>query len=324
MTELAERTEHQGFLAEYQAVTETEGGAPCLQLPPTLPFDKYREVVRLLGRITGSVPFYVGDAALHGEAQYGEAYSQAMDDFGLAYQTMANYTHVCRWVEPDVRRGDLSFGHHAAVANMVIEKGGQRVPDKREQRKWLAMAAEKDWSRAQLREAIAASQQQGKGKDEQRRDQDAERDVAAGRALHDEQGGSNGKQQPEVLPAPGQQQPVNEAWLQALRDVYDASVPLSQVAQHATDQAMLDSYWAVPIDIMEEVAQALGEEWAVAPPEPAQQADTQPPVIDEAALAAAIGAQQVQDAPSQPPPAPAAPAPAPAADDGGLGETFEL
>lgn len=299
-----------GFLAEYRATTTTDSGAPCLALPPDLTFDQYREVVRLLGRISGSVPFYVGDAVLHGEAIYGEVYAQAMNDFGLAYQTLANYTHVCRWVEPDVRRADLSFGHHAAVSNMTKEVGGQKVPDKKQQRHWLEQAAAKDWSRQQMREAIAAASQPGKGQ-APRKDPEADEavDAAARDAALAQQGDdSPGAAAPAPLQASSNGQLSDEAWLHVLRDVYEAAVPISQLGAMAAQYP--DSYWAVPIDVMQELASTLGEDFVV--PEPVQ-----PPVIEGAAVQVPPVAQPEYQAPE------GGEQPQPEGDDG-LGETFEL
>lgn len=224
------------FLAEYGVVvTDTD-----IVLPPDLPFDKYLEIVRLLGRITRAQPWYVGGALAHGERVYGEMYAQAMNDFGLAYQTLANYHSVYTRVEDDVRRAELSFGHHAAVSML----------DKQQQAYWLEQAVEKDWSRSQLREAIVAATRTGKGTGKD------EHDPGAEPPPEQQQGAAQGEgAQPPQQAVTGQVVPEVEQVMHVARDVYDSAVPVTMILAEPR------GYYAVPHEAMQELAEILGEEW---------------------------------------------------------------
>jgi hypothetical protein len=229
-----------GFLAQYGATSSEV----ALALPADLSFDDYTSIVRLLGRISRASAWWIGDTLIHGEAAYGELYAQAMNDFGLAYQTLANYGSVCRQVPPARRRPELSFGHHAAVAML----------EPKQQDKWLAEAIKKDWSRNQLREAIAATTEKGKGKVDDTVDPD--QTVPPVPAQPGDPPLQEGAQ--EVLPlADGF--PDSLAHLQeveqAAHGVWDTLLPLA-----ALDPAQREGYYAVPNDMVRQLANALGEE----------------------------------------------------------------
>lgn len=291
-----------GFLDGFNVEVTATG----LVLPADMPLDRFIELVRLLGAISSAVPFYIGDTALFGDDAYGQAYAQAMNDFGLAYQTLANYAHVCRWVQPDVRRDDLSFGHHAAVSGMTTGEGDDRVPDKARQRYWLQQAVDKDWSRAQLREAIAAE------------GRTVERGARAGEPEREQPGAPVGAQgaappvvqqarQPEETDGHQHMDLAPAVWhegAKALRDVFEAAVPVEQLAQRA------GGYYAVPEDVMAEVAMALGEEWVA--PQPTQYV---PPAVIEGQ------AQHVPPVPADADVPMVAPLGGPGQHD--LGETFD-
>jgi hypothetical protein len=117
-----------------------------LVVPRDMPYADWHRLLLTLGRLSRSSSWWIGDAILHGEAAYGEQYAQAVEDTGLARQTLINYTHVCRSVPPERRRGDLSFGHHEAVTMLQPH----------EQEAWLQAALDNQWSRQLLREQIMA------------------------------------------------------------------------------------------------------------------------------------------------------------------------
>jgi len=91
------------------------------------------------------LPFLLGDWLNHGEREYGETYTQAIDLFDYSLQTMTNYKWVCDRVPIEVRRPNLSFSHHAVVA---------RFADTDVQELWLDKAEANDWNRDELRAAI--------------------------------------------------------------------------------------------------------------------------------------------------------------------------
>lgn len=126
------------------AALGVRGTATELILPPGLPVETWLLVMRGLGSIVQASAFWVGDGLLGGEEAYGEMYSQAEAELGLSEQTLTNYVYTCRHVLPDMRRPELSFGHHSAVASL----------DRDQQAHYLGLAVENGWSRADLREAI--------------------------------------------------------------------------------------------------------------------------------------------------------------------------
>jgi phage N-6-adenine-methyltransferase len=85
-------------------------------LRPGLSYEEYEEVMRTLGVMDKSVQWWIGDALNYGESYYGETYSQAMEETGIEYGTLAIYKHVSSRIEFLRRRKNLSFGHHQNVA----------------------------------------------------------------------------------------------------------------------------------------------------------------------------------------------------------------
>jgi hypothetical protein len=260
-----------GFLSQYGAVTTDVS----LALSVDMSFEEYNEIVRLLGRISRASAWWIGDTITQGEKAYGDRFTQAMDDFGLAYQTLANYASVCRNIEQDRRRHELSFGHHAAVA--MLEPADQDS--------WMEKAIQGDWSRTQLREAIQAAAAPPAAQRGNKDDRDSE-------ATPDDA--------PPVAPGHQPAQPVAEVLplgttgfpeeLQHLRDLdhvahtlYETLLPVE-----ALDPAAHAGYYAVPRDVVSQLAAALGEE-----------------PLDEV-----VGADGPQP-PSEPEPAPPAPEPPP-------------
>lgn len=114
-----------------------------LQLPPGLTFEQWQQVGFTLRRINRAWRWWVGDWLNYGERAYGEMYSQAMDETGLAYNQLAQIAHVARKIEPEMRHEALSWSHHAAVARL----------DKVEANALLDRAEEHGWQRKDLRAA---------------------------------------------------------------------------------------------------------------------------------------------------------------------------
>lgn len=123
-----------------------------LELPPDLDYDTYEAIGRLLGEWYKRNAWYIGDFLVYGEGIYGERFAQAAAETGLSEQTLLNRSYVCRHIPPSRRRPELSFSTHALVAPLGA----------REQRAWLARAAEHGWTRAEL-----AARMKARRKDEQ-------------------------------------------------------------------------------------------------------------------------------------------------------------
>ncbi len=111
---------------------------------PDLPYVQYEALCVLLGRMHEAVRFAIGDAILLGEKLYREDCYHAIEQMGLSEDARREYVRVSEKVARSVRRKDLSWSHHRAVAPLPIP----------EQRRWLKTAAEQHMSHAELREAL--------------------------------------------------------------------------------------------------------------------------------------------------------------------------
>ena len=76
--------------------------------------------------------------------EYENRYRLAREMLGLEDQTLHNIATVFRKVPDSRRRDELSWGHHESVAALPAA----------EQKKWLALAVAKEWTRGELRRAL--------------------------------------------------------------------------------------------------------------------------------------------------------------------------
>lgn len=111
---------------------------------PDLPYAQFEALCALLGRMHEAVRFAIGDAIILGESLYHEQAYQAIESIGLSERGRLEYVRVSEKVPRSLRRKDLSWSHHRAVA---------ALPPK-EQRHWLREASEKNLSHHELREAL--------------------------------------------------------------------------------------------------------------------------------------------------------------------------
>ena len=98
-----------------------------------------------IARAHRAVHWWIGDWLLFAQRHDGDPrYEQALNDFGFEFSTLQNDRWVAERIEQDRRRPELSWGHHAEVAALE--------PD--EQERWLDKAAQSDWTRSLLRQAL--------------------------------------------------------------------------------------------------------------------------------------------------------------------------
>jgi hypothetical protein len=88
--------------------------------------------------------WWLGDWLAFGQMRYGRRYREGVELTGLEYQTLRNYAMVARRFEPSRRRDNLSFQHHAEVCSL----------DDDDQDFWLELAAERHWSKRELRRRV--------------------------------------------------------------------------------------------------------------------------------------------------------------------------
>lgn len=115
--------------------------------------DEWRYAGKRLSMPVGR-PWHIGDWLRLGEDNEfisSQNYDHAEEILDLDHQTLKNFAYVARRVERTVRRYDLSWAHHQAVAAYTSEK----------QAKWLEKAAQSKWTSRQLRVKIAESKNPG-------------------------------------------------------------------------------------------------------------------------------------------------------------------
>jgi site-specific DNA-methyltransferase (adenine-specific) len=91
-------------------------------LSDNISFDTWERCGEWIKRANGAVHFWLGDWLNYGEKHYGETYSQAIENTGFDYGTLANDKYVAGKVESSRRRENLSFAHHQDVADLKPEQ----------------------------------------------------------------------------------------------------------------------------------------------------------------------------------------------------------
>jgi hypothetical protein len=104
--------------------------ATALVIERDLSLQEWQRLFELIIYLGNALPFWVGDALLWGERAFGDAIYQAADERGR--ERLQQCFRVSMRVAPAIRRADLSWSHHRAVAS---------VDDPREQAEWLERAA---------------------------------------------------------------------------------------------------------------------------------------------------------------------------------------
>ena len=127
-----------------------------LVISDSLLFDQWQEIGDSLRKVEGGVMWWLGDWLNHGEREYGEKYSQALDATDYAYQTLNGARWVADRIEPMRRRKSLTFGHHREVAALEVDR----------QEELLKKAEKENWTVKQLREAVQGPKEPAEPKDE--------------------------------------------------------------------------------------------------------------------------------------------------------------
>jgi hypothetical protein len=110
----------------------------------TLTFDEWATLGKFLYQLTGAIFWWIADWINYGDSVYGETYTQAIEETGLSYQTLANMAYVGRAIPPERRRELLSPSHHALVAALPAD----------EQEAALEQAEQEGWTCRELAEYL--------------------------------------------------------------------------------------------------------------------------------------------------------------------------
>ena len=130
--------------------------AVSYDLPAHLRIEEWAQALQLLGRMSISVSWWIGDALIFGERRYGEQMAQYVSELGLSEKTMLNALWVCKSVHPSQRRdAPLSFGHHDAVARLAPEDQDAWL-NRAEAGDVLPNGEKRPWSVSRLRQELRA------------------------------------------------------------------------------------------------------------------------------------------------------------------------
>jgi len=132
-----------------------------LHIVGQLTFEEWSGLAHRMGTALRCCAFVLGDCLLYGEDRFGppprasmggprtavsaERYATARADTGIDEAVLANYAYVARNVPRHMRRENLSWEHHRAVA---------KLKDESEQARWLDAAEKEEMSSRRLRASI--------------------------------------------------------------------------------------------------------------------------------------------------------------------------
>lgn len=120
----------------------------ALVVNPEATYDDWLYIGDTLSRIGRAHQWWIGDWVRHGERQWGDKYTEAIEKTGLEYDSLNNYRWVSERVESVRRLTTLSWSHHQAVASLEGEEQGE----------WLERAETNEWTVRELRQQIRGRQ----------------------------------------------------------------------------------------------------------------------------------------------------------------------
>src|SRR3990167_10086589 len=93
-----------------------------LKFSERLTFEQWQEVGKQIQKIHGSIQWWIGDWLNFGEKKYGEMYTQAIEETGLDYDTLAQYKRISKVFEFTPRGVNLSWSAHRELELAPEEK----------------------------------------------------------------------------------------------------------------------------------------------------------------------------------------------------------
>lgn len=98
-------------------VAVQDGWSVSLELrDAALTYERFTEICTFLGVVNTEVRFAMGDAILMGPQLFGEEAYQAIECLQLSEAGRQEYARVSERIPPSLRRKDVSWSHHRAVA----------------------------------------------------------------------------------------------------------------------------------------------------------------------------------------------------------------
>ena len=118
--------------------------------PAPLTFEEWQGKLATLEQITTSLPWWIGDLLLYGQAHFGEQYSQALPDLPYKQEYLYQCHYLARLFPKERRRADLSWSHHVCVMSLSAQQ----------QDRYLEQAVEERWTVRDLRAQVKALKHQ--------------------------------------------------------------------------------------------------------------------------------------------------------------------
>ncbi len=115
-----------------------------LTIKANTPFSEWIVCGQALKQMQGATQWWIGDWLAFGEGKYGDTYTEAEEQTGFAYDTLAKNKLVAQEYQIGRRRPNLSWSHHRELLGLSPA----------EQDEWLDLCEEHGWSRAELRRQI--------------------------------------------------------------------------------------------------------------------------------------------------------------------------
>jgi hypothetical protein len=129
------------------AQLETAGALSSIGLnlnDPDITYERFEAIGFLLGRMHQSLRFAIGDWLNLGEHLFQDRMYQAAEALGMSPDGMREYLRVAEKVPRSIRRKELTWSHHRAVASLPPS----------EQKEWLRRASSEQLSHHQLRDVL--------------------------------------------------------------------------------------------------------------------------------------------------------------------------
>lgn len=121
--------------------------------PDGLPFEQWRSMGQHLSFCEEARHWWIGDWLNYGERNYGDTYTQMLDETDFEYQTLRNDKYTAGRVQVSLRKDNLTHAHHALVAPLSPA----------EQEEFLEAAERGDgkrpWTWRELRQKLAERKQ---------------------------------------------------------------------------------------------------------------------------------------------------------------------
>lgn len=124
-----------------------------LAIPEHLTFEQWMGIGSGMKAVEKSIMFWIGDWLLYGENHFGEKWTQVLEATEYSYKTIQNALWVAKRIDPQIRREDVSYAHHAEIAALSVES----------QEHWLKVCAEERLTREGLRERLRAERKETTG-----------------------------------------------------------------------------------------------------------------------------------------------------------------